>query len=44
MPPLSSCVADSLLSRLAERPRVWPSQQEWMLAELAVDAGLEQRA
>ena len=27
---------DSLLSRLAERPRVWPSQQEWMLAELAL--------
>ena len=36
MPPLSSCVADSLLSRLAERPRVWPSQQECMLAELAL--------
>ena len=35
MPPLSSCDVDSLLSRLAERPRVWPSQQEWMLAELA---------
>ena len=27
---------ESLLSRLAERPRVWPSQQEWMLAELAL--------
>ena len=36
MPVLSSCDADSLLSRLAERPRVWPKQQEWLLAELAV--------
>ena len=36
MPRPSSCDVSSLLSRLAERPRVWPKQQEWLLAELAV--------